>query len=216
MDKGEKDILDALTPHQRREQRKKERGDVQKQKEELIERKQSQKNYLWIGISITILVVFAVGVMWMLKNKPETYTDREVHWHATFELEICGERMDLPCKKVGSGQVHGKSFCGMVLMHHHDDNTMHIEGLIQNKEDIFLGNFFDEIGVPFAKDRILEYRNGDECPDGRPGVLKMYVNDQPRDDFREFVPFATGDARKQVIRLVFGPEEEAEANQTEA
>ena len=96
-------------------------------------------------------------------------------------------------------------------MHTHDDNTLHIEGLIQKKEDIVLGLFFDVIEVPFDKDRIMDVKNGDLC-DGKPGVLKMYVNDQPRTDFRDYVPVAVEDARKQVIKLVFEPE--ASANNT--
>ena len=70
--------------------------------------------------------------------------------------------------------------------------------------------FFDAIDVLLGNDRIMDFKNGDLC-DGKPGVLKMYVNDKPRKDFGDYVPFATGDARKQVIKFVFEPEEEVES-----
>ncbi len=203
-DKASKDVLDALTGHQRREQAKKEREEAQKQKESEIAAKEKNKNFMWITISIVLLVGFAIGIGVLMKYKPETYTDREVHWHAYIDLNVCGESIDLPCEIETSGTVHGQNFCGEHLMHHHYDNTIHIEGLIQKKEDIALGKFFDKIGVPFDSNKILNYSNGDLC-NGKPGTWKMYVNDKPREDFRDYIPFATQDARKQIIKLAFEP-----------
>ncbi len=205
MDKASKDVLGALSGHQKRELKKKEREAEEKEKETEQGKSQKKKNFLGITITLLILILFAVGIGWLFTNKTETYTDTEVHWHALVDIEICGEHRDLPLADDGD-LVHGKTFKGTHLMHTHDDNTIHIEGLIQKKEDIGLGNFFDAIEVPFDKDKILDVKNGDLC-EGKPGTLKMYVNDKPRDDFREYVPFATGDARKQVIKLVFAPEE---------
>ncbi len=209
---GEKEVLNALSGHQKRAQHKKVREEAHERKDEEHDLKQRKKNYFWIIITIIAIVGFAVIVMWLYKSKPQMYTDREVHWHAAVELSICGEKIDLPCGKETPGTVHGKDFCGEHIMHHHFDNTIHIEGLIQKKEDIALGKFFDIISVPFDKDKILDKKNGDLCPDGKPGKLKMYVNDQPREDFRDYVPIAVQDARKQVIKLVFEPEETANAS----
>jgi hypothetical protein len=206
MEEHEKKVLDALTSHERRELQRKQREESREQRETVQEQKARKKNYFWIAVTIIILIAFAIGVGWLYTSKPETYTDREIHWHTYIDLTICGEHIDLPCPAQTSGQVHGKNFCGEHILHHHFDNTIHIEGLIQKKEDIALGKFFDAVGIPFDKDKILDKKNGDLCPDGRPGMLKMYVNDQPRNDFRDYIPFATEDARKQVIKLVFEPE----------
>ena len=205
-DKTERDILDSLSSHERREQAKKEKEDAHEQKETAHEIKQRKKNYIWIGIVIFILITFAVVVGWLLTNKEETYTDRQVHWHVILDIEICGEKQDIRGGKT-SGTMSNQAMYGPHLLHHHNDNTIHIEGQIMKKEDIALGNFFDGIDIPFSKDQIMDKKNGDLCPDGNPGVWKMYVNDRPREDFRDYIPFATGDGRKQVIKLVFGPEE---------
>jgi hypothetical protein len=204
-DDGSKEVLDALTGHEKREQVRKAKEEAHHQKDAAQEAKEAKKNYFWIAVTVIVLVAFASAVVWLYTHKEETYTDREVHWHAYFDITLCGQKVDLPCGKETPGIVHGKDFCGEHILHHHFDNTAHIEGLIQKKEDIALGKFFDKISVPFDKDRIMDKKNGDLC-DGKPGVLKMYVNDQPRTDFRDFVPFAVQDARKQIVKLVFEPE----------
>ncbi len=210
---GEKEILGALSRHEKREFQRKEREEARSEHDVQQELKQRKKNYLWIAITIICLIAFAGVVGWLYTNKPEMYTDREVHWHATVDVTICGKHVDLPCNIETSGTVHGKNFCGKTLMHHHYDNVIHIEGIIQKKEDIALGRFFDTVGIPFDKDKIMDKKNGDLC-DGKPGVLKMSVNDQPREDFRDYIPLAAEDARKQVIKLVFEPE--AGANSTQS
>jgi len=196
---------EEATSHEKREQRRLEREQAEKQKEQAIELKQRKKNYISIGITVLIIVAFAVGIWYLMTNKEEMYTDSEIHWHALVDITVCGQHKDLP--KAESGDtVHGKSYRGIHLIHTHDDNIIHIEGVIQKKEDIALGRFFDVIEVPFDKDKIMDVKNGDLC-DGKPGTLKMYVNGQPRQDFRDYVPFATEDARKQVIKLVFESEQ---------
>jgi len=205
MDEAERNILNALSSHEKREMQRKTREESHEQKEEEQEKKEQKKQYFWIIAVLIGLIAFAVIVGWFFTHKEETYTDREVHWHAYVDISLCGEHKDLPKSESGD-TVHGKSFKGIHLLHTHDDNIIHIEGLINKKEDIALGRFMDVIEVPFDKDRIMDKKNGDLC-DGKPGVLKMYVNDQPRTDFRDYVPFAATDARKQIIKLVFAPEE---------
>jgi hypothetical protein len=204
-DDGSKEILNALTSHEKREQQRKAKEEAREEKETAQAEKAKKKNYFWIAATLIAIVAFASVVVWLYTHKEETYTDREVHWHAYFDITLCGKKVDLPCNNEGKGIVHGEKFCGEHALHHHYDNTLHIEGLIRKKEDIALGKFFDIIGVPFDKDRIMDKKNGDLC-DGKPGVLKMYVNDQPRTDFRDYVPFAVQDARKQIVKLVFEPE----------
>ncbi|HLF55047.1 MAG TPA: hypothetical protein VI612_04980 [Candidatus Nanoarchaeia archaeon] len=198
--------MEEPSSHDRREQEKLAREEAREQKEEAVELKQRRKNYIWIGLTALLLIAFAGGIGWLYTHKPDFYTDREIHWHALVDITICGEHRDLPLA-TGDEIAHGKAFKGTHLMHTHDDNIIHIEGQVKKKEDIAIGNFFDSIEVPLDKDRIFEYKNGDLCPDGKPGKLKMYVNDQPREDFRDYVPFSTEDPRKQIIKLVFEPED---------
>ena len=204
MNAAENNLVQALSSHGRREQKRKDREDAQLEKDEITTASEKRSQYVWLFVTLLCLVALAVGLGYLLQHKPQLYIDHEVHWHALVDISICGQHRDLP--RANSGElVHDQPYRGIPLMHAHDDNVIHIEGLIQKKEDILLGRFFDAIDVSFDKDRIMDVKNGDLC-DGKPGVLKMFVNDQPRKDFRDYVPFAESDAHKQVIKLVFAPE----------
>jgi len=213
MDEAEKGILNALSSHEKREIQRKTREESHEKKEEEQEKKEQKKQYFWIIVTLLGLIAFAVIVGWFLTHKKEMYTDREIHWHVLLDVSICGEKRDIRGGET-QGNMGGTAMYGNRLLHHHNDNTIHVEGQVIKKEDIAIGKFFDGINVPFDKDRIMDKKNGDLCPDGRPGVLKMYVNDQPRTDFRDYVPFAVEDARKQVIKLVFEPEAGEEPEET--
>jgi len=193
---------DELTSHEKREQEKRVQEEERLKKAAELELKQTRKNYLWMALTLLILIAFAVLIGYFMKHRPQTYSNGEVHWHALIDITICGEHKDLPR---GIPQANGEVMLGNELLHTHDDNVLHIEGQIRKKEDIALGKFFDIIKVPFDKDKIMDKKNGDLC-DGKPGTLKMYVNDLPRTDFRDYIPFATARPEKQVIKLVFEPE----------
>ncbi len=202
MDEGEKSVLGALSGHDKQQLKRQQREEHQQEKETAEEKAQQSKNYFWIAGTLIILVTFAGAIYYFSTNEEATYTDRQVHWHVLLDLSLCGKHVEVPCNVVTPGIVHGKDFCGEPIFHHHNDNTIHMEGLIQKKEDIALGRFFDVIGVPFSNTTLMNYTNGDLCGNTT-GTLKMYVNDQPRTDFRDYIPFATPDGSQQVVKLVF-------------
>ena len=94
---------------------------------------------------------------------------------------------------------------GAMLTHTHGDGVIHVEGRVWKKEDIALGNFFDGFGLTFTNSSIIYKKNGDICPNGKSGTLKMYVNDQPNTDFRDYLIQPIQDPQKQEIKIVFGP-----------
>ncbi len=105
-----------------------------------------------------------------------------VHWHADFEIWICGEKIVLPeptgiANRIGTAEIH-----------HHGDYRIHLEGIMKEREDATLGHFFDAIDVPFSNEKILNMDNGDYCPDGKKGSLKMLVNGNLYDKiYRDYV-----------------------------
>lgn len=122
-----------------------------------------------------------------------------VHWHADFEIWICGERVLLPeatglTNRIGTSDVH-----------HHNDYRIHLEGVMETREQASLGNFFDVIDVPFSNTQILHMNNGEYCPDGSKGSVKMFINGDLYDgNYRDYViaPYSNvppGDS----IRIVF-------------
>jgi len=155
-------------------------------------------------IGFFVIIGIAFLTYWISKgssdtsqnNQNETYTATPVHWHANFEVSLCGQKQDF--SSYGAVQ-----HAGSPLLHTHGDGVVHIEGRIIKKEDIALGKFFDGINIPFDRDRIMDKKNGDECEPGKPGVVKMFVNGEPKEQFRDYIPAATENGKDQVIHIVF-------------
>ncbi|MBI2084869.1 MAG: hypothetical protein HYT70_04660 [Candidatus Aenigmarchaeota archaeon] len=151
-----------------------------------------------IAISTVSATAFLVGQT--IYMSMTSWSNGIVHWHADFELWICGEKQTLPdpaglANRVGTQDVH-----------HHGDYRIHIEGVIVDMEEATLGHFFDVIEVPFSNSQLMEKKNGDFCPDGNPGIVRMYVNGKDYiGDYRDYViaPYSNvppGD----FIKIVFG------------
>lgn len=176
------DESEPISPHEQKEQEKAQKQVAKElaQREE-EKRKQTQKLAKQGFIALLVLAVITY-IIFSIKT-PEPYVNREIHWHATIELELCDKHVDLP--RISVGQHHK----GLPLLHTHDDNTIHVEGgPIQNAEDISLGEFMDAIGVDFDKARIMNYKTGDNCPNSTtPGKLTMYLNDKETDSFRNYI-----------------------------
>lgn len=193
-----------MTSHEKREAARHAKETEHRKRQEEQEARDRKKSYTTTGIILAVFVIFAIGIIYLMTTKEEMYMPREIHWHALVDINLCGQHKDLP-RAESSDTVHGKAYRGIHLLHTHDDNVIHIEGVIPKKEDIALGRFFDAIEVPFDKDKIMDVKNGDLC-NGKPGLLKMYVNDVPSTSVRDYIIAATPDARNQVIKLVFEPE----------
>ena len=135
-------------------------------------------------------------------------TGGPVHWHADFEIWACGERVVIKEPEGLSNKV------GTNLMHHHNDNRIHVEGVLLEKEDASLGAFFEASGGTFnehelsviVKDGTLKtWRNGDTCPDGTVGHVQLFVNDEPNTEYGAHViaPYARAPPG-DVLKIVFG------------
>ncbi len=179
---------------QKRQQREEERNKVEKERET----KEQRKNFIIISLVIIGILGFSYFVYNGITNAPALYSNGPVHWHAKIELELCGESRPLTDPNV-------KSMKGPSITHTHGDDTMHMEGIVRKKEDIALGRFMDEMDVEFSSETIMEYTNGDICPNATtPGQVKMYVNDVENDAFREYVPAPEEDVPPgDTIRIIF-------------
>ena len=110
------------------------------------------------------------------------YTSGPVHWHASLDTFICGEKVLVP-----EEAPLGEHMLGLPLLHTHADRLIHIEGQVWKKEDIALGRYIDVIGEKFSNEQILDKKNGDLC-DETPGKVNMFVNGKENLEFRDFVP----------------------------
>src|SRR3989344_2941022 len=143
---------------------------------------------------LIIVAVIGLGTLYLafytIYTNVTSQTRGPVHWHADFEILVCGEKIELPVSKGVSNKV------GTPLFHHHNDYRIHIEGVVENLSDVDLGAFFETIGGKFTQDSLgvpkddgsmESWRNGDLCPDGHPGTLKLFVNGRQNADISEYV-----------------------------
>lgn len=154
------------------------------------------------GIATLYLVASVVALF------TSSATGGPVHWHADFEVWACGDKISL--KQAGGWTTR----VGPLLLHHHGDDRMHVEGIVRELQDVSLKEFFKAIGGGFTRGELLlidsqgllrHWNNGEACPDGSAGTLKMLVNGKPNSEFGNYViaPYADvppGD----VIKIVFG------------
>ena len=94
------------------------------------------------------------------------------HWHARYEVSVCGDI--LPPFPESSGAIHSHGD-GDGQIHNHPGRSS------EAGPNANLGRFFDSVGGKLT-DTILSlplartYTNGDQCPDGQPGRLSATVN----------------------------------------
>jgi hypothetical protein len=155
------------------------------------------------GVFITIAIFAVLSTGYLVGNTiymaVTSWSVGLIHWHADFEIWICGREIVLPEPTGLTNRV------GMADVHHHGDYRIHLEGVFREREDATLGVFFDAINVPFSNEKIMDFNNGDYCPDGGRGIVRMFVNDKLYSgDYRDYVisPYSQvppGDS----IRIVF-------------
>jgi len=164
------------------------------------DKKEVEKIKKLLFVSILLVTIFFSLFIFIstLTTNMQSWTRGPVHWHADLNIEICGEEFLLPSSKGWQNKV------GTNLLHTHNDNRMHIEGVIMEREDATLGKFLGEQGIPFSSEQIADMKNGYLCNDGLPGKVQLYVNGEKNLEYEDYLisPYATvppGDK----IRIVF-------------
>lgn len=119
------------------------------------------------------------------------------HWHASYEVVICGERQE-PFPFWPGG------------VHTHDDGIIHIHPVLPSEEGdgARLIKWFEYGGGELTLTSMRmpgssrDLRNGDTCTDGAEGIVQVFVNSERQNDWTSYVP-QDGD----YVRIVFGPPE---------
>lgn len=105
-------------------------------------------------------------------------TKGPVHWHADFEIWVCDKEIELakPQKFLSNKQ-------GTDLLHAHQDNRIHVEGVLLDYKQASLGAFFYAVGGSLSSDGIkvptdeglVAVHDGDFCNE-KPAKLYVFVN----------------------------------------
>ena len=99
-----------------------------------------------------------------------------VHWHADYEVWVCGQELDLIDPSGFSNKV------GTSILHEHNDKRIHVEGVIIKKIEASLGYYFNVIGGKLTTEEliyptnegIVKKRNGEFCNE-KPAKLQVFL-----------------------------------------
>lgn len=148
------------------------------------------KKFLFFLIAIPVVIsTFYLAGHTIYKNITSA-TKGPVHWHADYELWICGEQKELRDPEGFENKV------GTSVLHEHNDNRIHIEGVVEELGDVSLGAYFSSIGgllthheLRFPSENgFAEVKDGVPCPGDVQGIFKVYVNGKLTEEPERYVP----------------------------
>jgi len=134
------------------------------------------KRILFLSIAIPAIITTLVLSISTIYLNSISDTKGPVHWHADFEIWNCGKKVEIKDPEGFSNRV------GSAVFHEHNDNRIHVEGVLIDTEEASLDNFFHTIGgdlhdegfkVPTEKG-FTTVKNNDLC-NGKPSALQVFV-----------------------------------------
>jgi hypothetical protein len=147
---------------------------------------------LFLGIALPTLIVTSYVAASTIVLNLESVTRGPVHWHADYEIWVCGQPVRTQEPTGLTNRV------GTPVFHHHGDNRIHVEGVLDKLQEASLARFFHVIGgvllpsvIAVPTDQgLLTAANGARCPDGTPGLLQAFrITMQDNQIVQQKLPF---------------------------
>lgn len=155
------------------------------------------KNILFGGFVLVALAntIYLSGATIYLNQKSQT--GGPIHWHADFEIWNCGQQVNIKDPEGFSNKT------GEEIVHEHNDNRMHFEGVLLDIHDASIGHFFENLGgsmsnshltVP-ANEGLLTLQDGSLCK-GNSADFQVFVY---KTEGKEFFQQKLTDPQKYII-----------------
>lgn len=116
------------------------------------------------------------------------YEDRCIktfHTHSMIDVRLCGERILFPLERGPLEGPHTHKERNMIHFHErlpYDPKT----GILLETAPLKVGSFLSAMDMRFSKECVGKYCNGDVCPNGKRGQVKMSVNGVQNDEFENY------------------------------
>jgi len=131
--------------------------------------------YLIVIVASLVTIYIALAT---LNLNLVSETKGPVHWHADYEIWVCGKEIEIAMPKNIFSNKQGTD-----LMHSHEDKRIHVEGTLLDKKAASLGAFFHAVRGSLSDDGmtvptdagVVSVHDGDSC-NGNPGKLYVFVN----------------------------------------
>lgn len=152
----------------------------------------------WMPVGVIIGATFGIlGLLFFIRSASGAPRIGD-HWHASYQVVICGEKQPAMPAFEGPGSSPGTHGDG--VLHLHPFSTA-AEGSANS-----LQNYFKTGGGTLSGSEIRSvgfsktWKNGDRCDDGTTGALQVFVNGKKVDDFGRYIA-KDGDQ----LKIIFGP-----------
>ena len=144
------------------------------------------KKIVYFLVAVVSVLVTLYLIIITLHININSISKGPVHWHADYEVWACDNEIKLPHPTGFSNKQ------GAPLLHSHDDNRIHVEGVILDKKQASLGAYFYAVGGSLSDDGfkfptengMVAMHDGDLC-NSQPGHLYVFVNgkqiEEPQD-----------------------------------
>lgn len=151
----------------------------------LLGQKSEKIKYFLFGAFLVVALantIYLSGSTIYLNQKSKT--GGPIHWHADFEIWNCGEEINIKDPQGFSNKT------GEEVVHEHNDNRMHFEGVLLDLHDASLSHFFESLGgsmsnthltVP-TNNGLLTLKDGDLCK-GQRAKFQVFVYRTKGDTF---------------------------------
>lgn len=147
--------------------------------------------YILLVVLISVITLYLVTTT--LHLNIISLTKGPVHWHADFEVWVCDEEIALIEPKGLSNKQ------GTDLMHAHNDNRIHVEGVLLDYKQASLGAFFYAIGGSLSDD-------GLKVPTDK-GLISVHEGDLCNEKLAKLYVFVNGNPIKNLSAYVISPYE---------
>lgn len=167
---------DEMTGHEKSD--KKSELNKLEQKEQTAKHNKKQK-LKYAGISVVALVLLGGGAFAVYQNtdlmEPPTTNSsigvgETVHWHAEYDLSVCGENQLLQG--------------GPLEAHTHGTSTLHMEGVRTSREEATLDWIIDQLGGELEENSVM----GQTRCNGEPANLTVKINGEEVENHLDYIP----------------------------
>lgn len=167
---------------------------------ETIDSSPESENYLKHWLIFGSLLLLLGGTMYYFRGplsawwNSGNYPTVNDHWHAPYQVTICGKNLPPFPRKEGDVHTHGN---GRIHIHPYSKKAA--------GKNANMKAFMNSVGGTITDTRLVlpsrgTYENGDLCSGGEPGTVQVIVDGEMIDDPDGYVP-RDGDE----ITIKFGP-----------
>lgn len=142
----------------------------------IFKKSESFKYILFSAFAVAALAntIYLSGSTIYLNQKSQT--GGPIHWHADFGIYNCGQKVNIKDPQGFSNKT------GEEVVHEHNDERMHFEGVLLDMHDASIGHFFESLGgsmsnshltVP-TNEGLLTLQDGSLC-NGKSASFQVFV-----------------------------------------